>query len=152
MMAMGLDHLIQWVDQGKLPPRADRIQVENGAIVLDAYGNAKGGVRNPYVDVPVAQYGVPNAATGNRANVQINGQQPASFYCGIAGFEFPMKTSDVAQRYLTPANYRKQVNQSLKDATKAGWFLPVYSKQVESDAMKIDFHRGVAPLSEAHPH
>src|SRR5262245_55662690 len=75
MMAMGLDHLIQWVDKGKIPPSADRIIVEDGAIVLDQFGNAKGGVRNPYVDVPVAQYGVPNVATGARAAVTINGQQ-----------------------------------------------------------------------------
>jgi Alpha/beta hydrolase domain len=65
MMAMGLDHLIQWVDKGKVPPRADRILVQDGAIVLDLSNNAKGGVRNTYVDVPVAEYGVPNAATGN---------------------------------------------------------------------------------------
>ena len=150
MMAMGLDHLIQWVDKGKIPPSADRIIVEDGAIVLDQFGNAKGGVRNPYVDVPVAQYGVPNAATGSRANAQINGQQPASFYCSIAGFEIPMKPKDVAQRYLTVNSYRKQVNQSLKDLIKEGWFLSLYSKQVESDAMQIQFVRGFPPLRERH--
>ena len=152
MMAMGLDHLIQWVDKGKVPPRADRIIVENGAIILDQFGNAKGGVRNAYVDVPVAQYGVPNVATGNRANVQINGQQAASFYCSIGGFEIPMKPMDMAQRYLTAGNYRKQLNQSLKGLIKEGWFLPLYSKQVESDAMQIKFSSGAPPLSERHPH
>ena len=37
MMAMGLDHLIQWVDKGKVPPRADRIVVDDGAIVWWTY-------------------------------------------------------------------------------------------------------------------
>jgi hypothetical protein len=152
MMAMGLDHLIQWVDKGKIPPRADRIMVANGEIATDMFGNAKGGVRNPYVDVPVAQYSVPNVATGSRANVQINGQQAASFYCSIAGFEIPMKSADVAQRYGTPDKYRKQVNASLKNLIKEGWFLPLYSKQVQSDAMTIDFRPVSPPLSEAHPH
>jgi hypothetical protein len=152
MMAMGLDHLIQWVDKGKVPPRADRIMVVDGTIATDPFGNAKGGVRNPYVDVPVAQYSVPNVATGSRANVQINGQQAASFYCSIAGFEIPMKPVDVAQRYGTPDKYRKQVNESLKNLTKDGWFLPVYSKQVQSDAMTIDFRPAASPLSEHHPH
>src|SRR6516162_3267328 len=105
MMAMGLDHLIQWVDKGKVPPRADRIMVVDGAIATDSFGNARGGVRNTYVDVPVAQYGVPNAATGSRANVQINGQQAASFYCSIAGFEIPMKAEDLGVRYQTPTSY-----------------------------------------------
>jgi hypothetical protein len=139
MMAMGLDHLIQWVDQGKVPLHADRIMVEKGAIVMDQFGNARGGVRNTYVDVPVAQYGVPNAATGSRANVQVNGQQAASFYCSIAGFEIPMKADDLGVRYQTPDSYRKQVNKTLKDLVKVGWFLPMYSKQVENDAMSVKF-------------
>src|SRR5215467_2960745 len=137
MMAMGLDHLIQWVDKGKVPPRADRVVVENGAIVMDQFGNAKGGVRTPYVDVPVAQYGVPNVATGTRAAVTINGQQAASFYCGIAGFEIPMKQADLSGRYKSGREYQKQVNQHLKELIRAGWFLPLYSKQVESDAMAV---------------
>jgi hypothetical protein len=137
MMALGLDHLIQWVDKGKVPPRADRIAVENGAIIFDQFGNAKGGVRNTYVDVPVAQYGVPNVATGSRATVTINGQQAASFYCGIAGFEIPMKPADLTLRYKTANHYREQVNQSLKNLVKARWFLPLYSKQVEDDARDV---------------
>ena len=152
MMAMGLDHLIQWVDKGKVPPRAERIMVGNGVILTDQFGNAQGGVRNTYVDVPVAQFGVPNAATGTRANVQVNGQQAASFYCSIAGFEIPMKTEDLGVRYQTPASYRKQVSKTLKDRIAEGWFLPLYSKQVEGDAMEVKFQAGNAPLSEHRPH
>ena len=63
-----------------------------------------------------------------------------------------MGNRDVAQRYLTPGNYRKQVNQSLKGLTKDGWFLPLYSKQVESDAMDVKFEPGVSALSEHRPH
>jgi hypothetical protein len=137
MMAMGLDHLIQWVDKGKVPPRADRVAVENGVIAFDQFGNAKGGVRNTYVDVAVAQYGVPNAATGSRANVTINGQQAASFYCGIAGFEIPLKPMDLATRFKNSNAYQQQVKQRLKELTKAGWFLPIYSKQVEGDAAQV---------------
>jgi hypothetical protein len=139
MMAMGLDHLIQWVEKGKMPPRAGRILVKDGAIVPDQFGNAQGGVRNPYVDVPVAQYGVPNAATGSRANVTVNGQQPASFYCSIAGFELAMKPEDLARKYHNVTDYRKQVKDSLKGSIKAGWFLPLYSKQVEGDARGVTF-------------
>jgi hypothetical protein len=151
MMAMGLDHLIQWVDKGKVPPKAERITVENGAIVFDQFGNAKGGVRNTYVNVPVAQYGVPNVSTGSRATVTINGQQAASFYCGIAGFEIPLNATDLNLRYKTARDYQEQVRKSLKDLIKAGWFLPLYSKQVEGDAREIKIS-GTPPLSERRPH
>jgi hypothetical protein len=65
------------------------MQVQNGAIVMDENGNAKGGVRNTYVDVPVAQYGVPNNADpkpGTRDD----------FYCGIGGFELAMSPGAAA--------------------------------------------------------
>jgi hypothetical protein len=137
MMAMGLDHLIQWVDKGKVPPRADRILVEDGAIVLDQSKNARGGVRNTYVDVPVAEYGVPNTATGSRADVTINGQQTASFYCSIAGFEIPSKPIDVYARFQTSRRYEQRVDRQLKELIKAGWFLPLYSKQIETDARQV---------------
>ena len=35
-------------------PSADRLEVVGGAFVLDEVGNARGGVRTPAVDAPVA--------------------------------------------------------------------------------------------------
>ena len=52
-MSMGLHHLIQWVDKGKVPPRADRVVVENGAIALDQFGNAIGAVEQAVMAVAV---------------------------------------------------------------------------------------------------
>jgi hypothetical protein len=43
------------------PPKAERIKIENpgtpqARIALDQYGSAAGGVRTPYVEVPIATY------------------------------------------------------------------------------------------------
>lgn len=56
-----IHNLALWVREGTPPPRADRIAVINGgtpqaAIVYDQFGNAMGGVRTPYVDLPTATY------------------------------------------------------------------------------------------------
>ena len=65
-MSVALNHLWQWVDKGTVPPRADRILVDrneanDGSVMaLDEHGNASGGIRNPYVDVPAKKYGVRN--------------------------------------------------------------------------------------------
>jgi hypothetical protein len=65
-MSVALDHLLQWVDKGTAPPRADRILLDRNTtgdgslMALDEIGNPRGGVRTPYVDVPVVKYGVPN--------------------------------------------------------------------------------------------
>jgi len=136
MMAMGLHHVIQWSDKGTLPPRADRIVVENGAIALDEHGNARGGVRSTYVDVPLAKYGVPNNADpkpGTRDD----------FYCGIAGYETPLAADRLVALHTNATTYRNKVQQRLAELTKAGWFLPEYASQVTGDADKVQIRSNV---------
>lgn len=130
MMATALHHVIEWADTGTVPPRAERIVVENGAIALDAQGNARGGVRSTYVDVPVATYGVPNNADpkpGTRDD----------FYCGIAGYETPLAADRLRALHTSVATYRGKVEQRLAELTKAGWFLPEYAAQVTGDVEHV---------------
>jgi hypothetical protein len=50
--------LENWVRTGTAPPSAPRIEIGDGdppPLVLDANGIAKGGVRTPWVDVPIAR-------------------------------------------------------------------------------------------------
>jgi hypothetical protein len=50
-----LRRLDAWVATGAVPGAAPRIEVDaNGAILRDQHGNARGGIRTPPVDVPVA--------------------------------------------------------------------------------------------------
>lgn len=68
-MSVALHHLVQWVDKGTMPPRADRILMDrttanDGSLMaLDEAGNPRGGIRSPYVDVPAVRYGFPNEGT-----------------------------------------------------------------------------------------
>src|SRR5215813_7861916 len=39
--------------------------------------------------------------------------------------------------YRNTSRYEERVKQRLKELIKAGWFLPLYSKQVESDAKNV---------------
>jgi hypothetical protein len=130
-MSVGLHHLIQWVDKGFIPPHGQWIAVENGALLLDEYGNAKGGVRNTYVDVPIAKYGVPNTAKPGFAL-----ETRADFYCGIAGYEIPLSHDKLKMMYKDHKDYEKKVEERLKQHVKDGWFLTVYSRQVTGDAAK----------------
>ena len=52
---------MEWqVRFGIRPPHGDLIEVVEGDIARDEYGNALGGIRLPYLDVPIASYGFPN--------------------------------------------------------------------------------------------
>src|SRR4249920_1292394 len=61
-MSVALNYLFQWVDKGIAPPKADRILKNGTAMAVDERGNPKGGIRSPYVDIPITKYGVPNKA------------------------------------------------------------------------------------------
>ena len=63
------DSLDRWVTAGTPPPFASHIEaIGDGTpaatIVDDQYGNALGGLRNPYVDVPIGTYYGTTAGTG----------------------------------------------------------------------------------------
>jgi hypothetical protein len=51
-----LSHLVRWVVDGSQPPRAPRLErdTQGDSFRLDQYGNATGGIRSPWVDVPTA--------------------------------------------------------------------------------------------------
>jgi len=62
-------NLHQWVAKGIAPPKADRIQVKDGAVVLDEFGNGTGGIRSPFVDVPTATYFTTSPGPGTCAEL-----------------------------------------------------------------------------------
>ena len=135
LMSMGLHHLIQWVDKGTLPPHADRVTVDgdknnDGSLfALDANGNVKGGVRNTYVDIPIAKYGVPNVAQpkpGSRVD----------FYCNIAGWQEMLPADKLKSLYKDHKDYEKKVDERLKELVREGWYLPEYMKETQHDAAK----------------
>jgi hypothetical protein len=47
---------VQWVTKGTSPPLAPRLErdAEGGSFHLDQHGNAVGGIRTPWVEVPTA--------------------------------------------------------------------------------------------------
>ncbi|ORL74697.1 alpha/beta hydrolase domain-containing protein [Prescottella equi] len=67
VVAAALRSLNTWVADGTAPPSADPIDTTDTAIVRDEFGNARGGVRTPQVDVPVA------SLTGETVHVPNNG-------------------------------------------------------------------------------
>ena len=134
MAAMGLDHLIDWVDHGVVPPHAARLEFDNNTagdgslLALDANGNVKGGVRNTYVDVPVAQYGVPN----------VGATPAAQFNCSIAGWRVPFDEQTLRNLYHNKGSYVSALNRRLMELVREGWMLPEYADDVRSDAQAID--------------
>lgn len=149
-MSVALHHLLQWVDKGTVPPRADRIFVDRNTtgdgslMAMDAHGNPKGGIRNPYVDVPVVKYGVPNEgavpATPNTVPwVALRGEAGINQLCGLTGYQIAMTPDELRKLYTNKQGYLAKVRASVDETTRLGWSLPVYKEQILADAAKVNF-------------
>jgi hypothetical protein len=133
--ALALNHLIDWIAQGKTPPRAPHIAVDQdmandgSALALDAHGNATGGVRNVWVDVPIATYGV--FGKGKTAATER--------LCTLAGTKVALPAAALRSLYGDPSAYVSRVEARLAELIRDGWFLPEYRELVRRDARAVTF-------------
>ena len=149
-MSVALNHLFQWVDAGITPPRADRIWMDRNTandgshMALDPNGNAIGGIRNPYVDVPIKKISVRNQGaeppiTNPHPFVGNRGPQAQNQLCGLAGYEIAFSRDQLRELYGNPQNYRAKVEQSYDQGVREGWALPIYKDVVMADAAAVEF-------------
>jgi hypothetical protein len=81
----------RWVQSGQRPPSAPMIETVGGLIQRDADGNARGGLRLPDIDLPLAQY---NGAV-DWANV----------LCAMPGTSARFTPDALRARYASVAEY-----------------------------------------------
>ena len=98
-----LDHLDAWVRDGTPPPAAPRYEFDGSSLGLDEHGNARGGIRYPVVDVPVARY--------------------VSTMCGLGGITLPFTDIQINQLYPTFGDYICPFTARAADAVAAGFLL-----------------------------
>jgi len=144
-LSAGLERLIQWVDKGKVPPRATYVVVDNdlkndgSVLALDANGNPKGGVRNTYVDVPVNRYVSPNETKlppiSNPS--PLTAAASVELFCSIAGYEMPLNPQQLKALYKSKKDYQSKVEQRANQLIKEGWLSPAYKDLILGDAAKV---------------
>lgn len=66
-----LNALNMWLTDGMLPPSAPRLTVNTSGdgFEYDSFGNVLGGVRSPYVDVPIARFSGENSSVLNDTDI-----------------------------------------------------------------------------------
>jgi hypothetical protein len=92
-------NLVAWVRDGTAPPKIDNIEVENKAPVLDKFGNVTGGVRSPFVDVPISTW---------------YGNSTGPSFCRIAGHEVRFEMARLRELYPTKDAYVRAVTADVK--------------------------------------
>jgi hypothetical protein len=95
-----------WLQKGIAPPRADRIELTDGKVALDKFGNGIGGMRSFDVDVPVATYYTTTAGPGT---------------CRELGHEERYDWAALEALYGSYKNYASKVAQSVDRMVKERW-------------------------------
>jgi len=127
--ALGLNLLIEWIANGKTPPPSRYIEVDRNTandgshLALDEFGNARGGIRNIWVDVPVAAHGVFGKGK----------TQAQDRLCQLAGTEVPLAGDILRKLYSNKQEYVTRANRRLAELISEGWFLPEYAEAIRKD-------------------
>jgi len=105
-----LEALAQWHEDGTPAPVAPRLErTAEGVVERDGSGNARGGIRLPRIDVPVAAF----APTS-----------PGPLFCPLTGTQTPFGDDELAALYPTTADYVAAVEDSGARGVAAGFLLP----------------------------
>lgn len=134
-----LANLEKWVRTGTLPPKADGIQIENSVIIRDEFGNAKGGLRSPYVDVPVKTY--------SPASIPCPSCEPAALcalfsnWCILEGNVVPFDESQLKALYGDHDGYVAKFNASADKMFKDGFITQADLEQIKTEAANSDVLR-----------
>jgi hypothetical protein len=131
-------NLDTWVRSNMAPPEGSRIKVEpvpEGAkptwppsvtVKVDKYGNAVGGVRSPYLDVPTGTY----YAHSTPANPE------SVLFCALVGYKVPFTKDLLTNLYPNHSKYVKQVNTQVDKLVKARLITASDGQRIKDEAAK----------------
>ncbi len=113
--------LNHWVMTGAAPPQSPRLDVAGpSSFAKDANGEARGGVRTPQVEAPIA------VVTGIGTKSGAGGG-----FCQLFGTTVPFSSAKLAQLYPTHQAFVKKWDQAVASDVSQGYLLP-------ADATELD--------------
>jgi hypothetical protein len=131
-----LDALVKWVDKGIPAPHVPLIQTsaDYRTITRDQYGNALGGFRTSYVDVPIAQY----RGTWGSYTVSADGKPSDAKVakCEMIGWNTYFGQDKLKALYPSHADYVAKVKKSTADLVARRLLLPEDAATLNQEAEK----------------
>ena len=110
-----LVNLVNWITKGVSPPKAPPIEIVNGEIVRDEFGNAQGGVRSPYVDVPTARY------------------ITARYVRNLIGVEVRLPPETLRRLYKSRTTYLQSFNHGIDRLIEGRWILAADGERLKME-------------------
>ncbi len=126
VLQAALAHFDRWLRDGTPPPLSPRLEVAGGdppSFVVDEHGIAKGGIRTPHVDVPVATL----SGLGNSGEV-------ISMLCGVTQL---FSNEKLAALYRDRDDYVARFTQSCDETVAAGFLLATDAPEIIALATEL---------------
>jgi hypothetical protein len=120
-----LSALDNWLRTAASPPEAPRLELTEdlSALLLDEHGNSRGGIRTPYVDVPIASF---------------SGEGGGDGFCFLFGSTLLFEAEKNLSLYGNHASYVAAVELSTAKALAAGFILPAAGELIIAAAQASD--------------
>ena len=96
-----------------------------GTTDRDRFGNALGGLRTPFVDVPTATYSAMDSSTHD---AQLTG------LCPLIGYSVPFSQATLQALYPTHADYLARVTRETNELVRRGFWVASDAAQVVRQA------------------
>lgn len=122
------------MDHGVAPPTAARIALTSTTppeFVLDAYGNVTGGLRSPFVDMPIYTF-VPADTTAASSG-------PLGFlYCTLFGYKVPLSEAQLIALYASHEQYVQEVAEEAEQMRQERFLLDHSARAITRQAENAD--------------
>ncbi len=134
----------RWVAEGTVPPHAEPFAFaesgphghmpESRPLARDADANVLGGVRTPWVTVPLAGY-LPHStpAPGRCLPAEHAPYSDPALLADLIAHMEPFSPEELRRRYTNSENYLLAYTEAVRDAVAAGWLLAEDSTELIDD-------------------
>jgi Alpha/beta hydrolase domain len=129
-----LADLYDWVDHGVAPPTAARITLTSATppeFVLDAYGNVAGGLRSPFVDVPIYTFFPADTTVASSGPL-------GSLYCTLFGYKVALSEAQLIALYTSHEQYVQAVAEEAEEMRQERFLLDHSARAITRQAENAD--------------
>jgi Alpha/beta hydrolase domain len=114
-------NFVEWLMKGTAPPSGQPIALANGDILRDEFGNAKGGIRSPYVDMPTARY-IASASADEKNPMR-----------RLIGLQETFSADQLHNLYGSRELYLHRFNQGIDTLVEERWVIPADGEKLKKE-------------------
>ncbi|WP_373354537.1 alpha/beta hydrolase domain-containing protein [Pseudoroseicyclus sp. CXY001] len=120
---MAVEDMYEWLMEDTPAPMPPHVEFDESGPVRDEFGNVRGGIRSPQLEVPTHVYLTPN--------------EGESFLCSLAGASQPLTDAQLQEMYASPGDFQHQLESATLRLVEEGWFPDEYLFEIDEEVARF---------------